>query len=542
MTVRSIVHSAFSFLAILGWTTHAAAQPAFEAEPPAQLLSQPFLQLPRANSINVVWFTDFRGIDHRVDLQTTPPRVIAATTTQLSSVFGDDPHGGLPYRRDIYRHEAIVNELEPGVRYAYRVASHAAASTARSPRYELAALPPRGQPLRILLTSDHQLKPMVAANLTQVAATVGRVDAVFMAGDLINVADRASEWFDDPRGRAFFPNLQGVGSGDWPGAPILQHAPLFPTIGNHEVMGPLDDAISLDMRFAAVRPGGFNATTYEEIFSLPSEGPGGERYYAQPFGDVFLISLLGSRPWRPPSLDGPAPSKYGEPDQLSPGKWGSGEFHLESLEPGSPQLDWLLATLSSPTCREARYKVLILHQSVHGLGENSVPVFSPPQARDGSDPPRYDYPRAHDTWTQHVEPALRAAQVDLVLVGHNHIWNRFELGEGLHLLESSNVGNSYGCYCEENGRHRPFLPPEPGFNLADYPAFGDPHGAKPVVPNVRPLQFASNGLPLPCVASNDTTIFSVLDTQRGCVTSYAYDTTDPNAKAFVFDEFFLGRN
>jgi len=44
--------------------------------------------------------------------------------------------------------------------------------------------------LKILLTSDHQLKPMTAANLQKVVETVERVDAVFFVGDLVNVPDR----------------------------------------------------------------------------------------------------------------------------------------------------------------------------------------------------------------------------------------------------------------------------------------------------------------------------------------------------------------
>jgi len=44
---------------------------------------------------------------------------------------------------------------------------------------------------------------MTAANLQKVVETVERVDAVFFVGDLVNVPDRASEWFDDKRGVLF---------------------------------------------------------------------------------------------------------------------------------------------------------------------------------------------------------------------------------------------------------------------------------------------------------------------------------------------------
>src|SRR5690606_34405804 len=66
--------------------------------------------------------------------------------------------------------------------------------------------------------------------------------AIFYAGDFVNVADRASEWFDHAGGAAFFPVFQGrarvrLAGHDWCGAPLLQRLPIYPTIGNHEVMG-----------------------------------------------------------------------------------------------------------------------------------------------------------------------------------------------------------------------------------------------------------------------------------------------------------------
>jgi hypothetical protein len=149
---------------------------------------------------------------------------------------------------------------------------------------------------------------MVAANLQKVEETLGRVDAVFFAGDLVNIPDRASEWFDDSRGCGFFPCLQGNTryalerngrTVSYRGGEIIQHAPLFATLGNHEVMGrfaataPLGEQFNQPVpRSAAVElyeanadlfnPSGdptlrrqwiidnsFNSDTYEALFSLP---------------------------------------------------------------------------------------------------------------------------------------------------------------------------------------------------------------------------------------------------------------------------------
>ena len=140
---------------------------------------------------------------------------VPATTRQLSRLREDSasnlPTGTAPEEptpRPIWRHEAEVTGLPPGQRFPYRVESVAADGTVMtSDVFSLAAAPAPNTPLQILLTSDHQSKPMTAANLQKVAETVGQVDAVFMAGDLVNVPDRASEWFDDAVGAAFFPRV-----------------------------------------------------------------------------------------------------------------------------------------------------------------------------------------------------------------------------------------------------------------------------------------------------------------------------------------------
>jgi len=561
----------------------------------AELLTDPFLQAPAEDGVHVVWFTEFEGTDHRVRVENS--RDVTASTTKMSRLAedrashvgtqaGDGSIFGQYTPRDIWRHEAYVDGLAPGARQTYSVRSTTAGGeTVESRTFSLAPLPTTGQPLRILLTSDHQLKPMTAASLQKVAETVGTVDAVFFPGDLQSIPDRASEWFDDRRGSAFFPALQGKaaqtleGTGvTYRGGELIQHAPLFPAIGNHEVMGRFNPSNGLDGMYGDPRPravaevaydaheeiynpsrdpdvrerwirdNSFNTITYEELFTLPDAGPGGERYYAQRFGDIFLISLHGTRIWRSPSMAPDVRGKYreaaGHVDR--PDEWGWGSFIFEDMAEGSAQHGWLREVLDSEAFRSAPVKVVLMHHPAHGLGDNSVPPFAhPQQIRDYDDTGRlagirYEYPIDDDIFVRHVEPMLAAAGVDLLLTGHSHVWYRFVSPDGINILETSNVGNSYGCFLDGHAE-RGNAPTDPRFEMANYPTTGDPHGYVAVAPTGFAPQRTGSGEPLPCVASNTLTVFSILETnpEEATVSSYVFDTSNPTGAVRLFDRFTL---
>lgn len=569
--------------------------------PDPVLLTDPFLQLPTEDAVRVVWFTEFEGSGHTVSYGENFEETAQADTLKLSrtaednnSYVGEQAGDGSVYEhhtpRDIWRHEAFVAGLSWGERVPYTVTSVADdGSEVVSDAFTLAPLPPAGERLHILLTSDHQLMAMTPTNLQKVEETIGRVDAVFLAGDLINIPDRASEWFDDNRtegrGGAFFQNLQGRstftlerGGVETPysGGKIIQHAPLFPVIGNHEVMGRFDTDQSIGAQFndpqphdaalrryeamqdlinpeddskireAWLRDNSFNTITYEEIFTLPDDGPAGERYYAMQFGDVYLVGLYSTRIWRSPSLADDTRGKYREAqaDLSRPEDWGYGDFIFEDLAAGSEQHAWLQEVLASDAFQNARYKVVMLHEGPHGVGDNYNPVKAHPvQIIDRDEggaisAVRYEYPIQDDILVRDVKPLLQEAGVQLVHQGHSHIWFRIQDEASIHYLETSNVGNNYGCYLE-GYQGRGNLPDDPRYNAANYAAFGDPHGLEPVVPSVTAPMSDEAGNPLPCVASNDITVFSILDTGDGVVRSYYFDTREPDSEVVLFDEFLL---
>lgn len=577
------------------------------------LLTDPFLQYPTETSVRVVWFSEFAGRDHTVIYGTQPDQPledndrqqVVATTRQLTRLREDQrsqlPNGEILEAvtpRDVWRHEAEVTGLTPGQRFPYQVQStQEDGSVLTSETFSLSAAPAPGQSLKILLTSDHQQRPMTAVNLQKVQETMGTIDAVFLAGDLVNIPDRASEWFDDAQGAAFFPALQGRANYAlnregrttfYQGGQLIQEAPLFPAVGNHEVMGRFSEVVPLNDQFndpvprrAAIElyqtnpdlfnPEGdpalrrqwiinhsFNSDTYEEIFSLPkSQVPNPERaeetsrYYAVTFGDVRLISLFVTNIWRRPGVGENVRGKYRESkaDLSNPVAWGHGQHIFEPISQGSFQYQWLQQELNSPEFQQAKYKIAMLHHPPHTLGDNIVPPFTDPVPIYDRNPDgslrsiRYEYPIQNDYIIRDLVPLLEAAGVHLVLYGHSHLWNRFESSTGMHFLETSNVGNTFGAYWKKESR--PLPPAEPTKDLdkyqqAYYKAQGDPNGLDPVEPTLAPL-IDENGEAMPYIASNDITAFSILETATGTVTSYYFDTRKPNSDVVKFDEFTLER-
>ena len=540
------------------------------------LLTEPFLQLPTENSVRVVWFTEFPAEKNRVAYGENFKQTTDATTIKLShtredqkSRVGNQTEDKLVYQqpveRDIWRHEAQITGLITGEKVNYQVISKTKNSREiKSKIYSLTTAPQPGKPLKILLTSDHQLKPMTAANLQKVKETIADIDAVFMAGDLVNIPDRASEWFDDNRGGAFFPAFQGRANYKldkngvetaYSGGDIIQNAPIFTAIGNHEVMGRRGKSDNLNGEYndtipravakilygeSSLKANSFNTDTYEEIFSLPESKTGGEKYYATTFGDVRLVVLYATNIWRVPSLEPKAKGKYREREAefYNRENWGYGQHIFEPINKGSSQYNWLVEEVNSPEFKQAKYKIVMFHHPVHSLGDNVIPAYTNPVQTIEKDDKgkikavRYEYPLEEDYLIRDIMPLLENNNVQLVFYGHSHLWNRFRSKSGMHFLESSNVGNTYGAYLDEKKRNAP-----QGYK-EKYVEVGDPNGLEPIIPSIKPLT-GKDGKPKPYIASNKVTVFSILDTGKGTVSSYYFDTTKPLEKVSKFDEFKL---
>lgn len=592
---RNFVAMSFALAAAAPLAAYAVPRDQQTTTASLKLLTDPFLQLPRKSSVQVVWFTEVANARHVVLLgeaaeelsveqvargQFGQARVVEADDfllTRTAEDFGSQiPDAVRPAEADgivcrqVRRHEARVDGLKSDERVTYRVASILDGNAALSAVYTLAPAVPAGAGARIMLTSDHQAMQNTPTNLELAARTMGELDAVLIAGDLVNIPDRASEWFDDVRGSAFFPCLQGTAAREdrgghiGLGGAIAQNTPLFPAIGNHEVQGrlqgpgveglnssfnqpvPRDVAEEAYRAVAAeVNPSGsasvreawienhsFSSRTYEEVFTLPDSGAGHSRWYAVTVGNVRVITLYQTRIWRgtaanPDPVDRAGISRYQESvaSLADPLLQGYGEFIFETIEPGSEQYEWLVRELASPERRACEYTIVQLHEAPHGLGDNVTPPHCDPERIEEHDDAgnlvgvRYEYELDRNPFFSDVVPMLEDAGVHLVLNGHSHLWNRFVAANGVtHYLEGSNTGNTYGAFTTRNGKNR-HVPPAPWLS-ENYPVTDNPGGLEPEVPNIEPFRY-DEGDPQPYVSSNFHVAFQMFDSETGELFTWA---------------------
>lgn len=551
-----------------------------------ELLTDPYLQHPTDDSVLVEWYTEYKGEDNCVELfengtDNEPSRIIKASTVKLSRIRGGKNNKNFDdssVKADIYKHKAVIDNLpeyhgKEAERVLYRVISDGAVSDI----YSLSAIPQPGTELKILLTSDLQMKDMCAANFEMVEKEIGRIDAVFVNGDCVDVTDRAYDWFYSDN--SFFRVLQGkanhkTGNRRYKGGSIIQSAPVYVSVGNHDVMGIYDEEVPISFQFNSPKPrfyaeekyeqltdkdsvdkekfikdNSFNTDTYEEIFDLPLNNKGKELYYTLSIGDVDMIVLDTSRVWRQPMLG--ITGKYTESPDAPKEFYGYGDFIFEDISEGSDQLTFLKREIKKQSYKDAKYKLVMFHFQYHSLGGNQIPPYTDPVASEVTDPVSgkkmvtYDYPKSEDYIDKYVAPLLEEGGVDLLFTGHSHVWDRFKTESGMNILESSNIGNTYNCFMEPDIRSdypSAIDKDDPRHAIADnwdkenYVLSGDPYGLKPESPNIKKLPDNK-----PYLASNTITAFSVLDTGKGTVDSYYFDTENPDKGVVLFDSFNIKR-
>lgn len=524
------------------------------------LLCEPVLLRPPGRGEVAFWVGEDPGARMRAqrldDGQTSELDVIVTRLSRTAEDAWSRVRGSVARRtsgitpRPLWRFCASIDSEIDAVRedHAYRVGEEIDGVWVWGPWLQPAPAKPR----QILLTSDHQLMPGTAAAASLMGQTAP--DAIFYAGDMANVPDRASEWFDSTDGNAFLACLQGRacyvdGLGRrWSGSRLLQTTPIYPCLGNHEVMGARHAGRDLEEAFNDPTPRAgdsddllsWSTATFDELFELPwTSGTAGHHYSCR-VGDVFLITLACTRAWRPTTADRDSRyrrgnSRYQDDHRVvAKGLTGGGSFIFEDLAPGSEQWRWLVEELGSEQRAASALTVVMLHEGPHGIGDNVMPPFAHPvEVMDGTsaDPGRrYEYPPANNLLLNHLAPLLEDAGVELVFSGHNHVWNHFVSPRGTHYLESSLVGNTYGAF-PQGGPTRRESPPLPWATSSSLPQ-GDPGALEPVGPSLL------SGSP-PFLASDHAAAWSVLDVDNRCVHTYYADLRDREPAIRHIDSFHL---
>jgi predicted phosphodiesterase len=210
-------------------------------------------------------------------------------------------------------HSLALTGLMPGETYTYRIRANGVVATEG---HAFKTPPPPGEAwFKFVVFGDSGTG---SAAQFEVARLIEKLEPDFFlhTGDVIYESGEARHY--DPR---FFA----------PYAVTLREAPIYPTIGNHDV-------------------GGIKAAAYLEAFHLPSNNSErSEWYYSFHYGNAHFIALY---------------AKPGDPSQYAP---------------GTPQYEWLNEELRNST---ARWKFVYFHpapyvSSLRGSDLPSRQVLSP---------------------------------------------------------------------------------------------------------------------------------------------------------------------
>lgn len=556
-----------------------------------ELLTDPYIIWTGESRLLVSWVTEFQGDESYVLLGdapaldgATPPvpskasvAVLRADTVPVEALAEDaesetrrsdlkpNENRGL-VERPVWRHTGMLPVDASGF---YKVVTINGGIPISSRPFRIWEPPACGEGVNLLLTSDHQVSPLAAAGMT-VAAQQGPFDAVLMAGDLVSMPNRGTDWFDNVNGSSFFPVMQGLGAARlgetlWTGGEILQQTPLIAVPGNHEFSGGLRHGALIGETFNETQP-------HESLRFINDEDPGLRRkvpnesrvfdqllsvteesqsWHAVTVGNTRIICLCAAMIWRPGASQ-TRPTRYEERSQTvdDPAQWGYGQHILGfGLTSDSPQYQWLLSELASDSYKAATFRIVVLHHPIRhlaatlrveredGNADNEALPFANPTVdvdRDHDGTVKgisYRY-ESKDQLLENVEPLLGNANVDLIINGHSHIWNRFQSPYGPLILECSNSG---GTRLDEILEATPISTSNNG-ECRGRILVEDQTGLPAEFPTVEPI-VNGVGAAVPYLASPKISVFSTLNTNSGVLTSYYISplTSPVQVRPVVFD-------
>jgi len=182
-----------------------------DTRPLPKITAGPYLLRPTADSVEIWWETDGEytpavawSEDESLDRRATGETM----TDDYSEAMWIAPPPG-------YRQRVILDGLQPGQRYSYRITSVEDPPAAAS----LLPAPSASEPTRLIVFGDTRTHDDLHTSVIT-AMVAESPDAVVNTGDLMNSGENFDNW------TGFFAIE----------AELLHSVPLFPVMGNHEVM------------------------------------------------------------------------------------------------------------------------------------------------------------------------------------------------------------------------------------------------------------------------------------------------------------------
>ncbi len=342
------------------------------------ILRGPYLQSPGPNSIIIRWRTD----------TPTDSRVYYGTSIGSQTLFADSATATT-------EHRVKINGLTPLTKYYYSVGT-----TSNTLRGNDAALffntapdASSHSPVRFWTIGDfghgNDAERKVRDSYLQYAVNSGHpADAQIWVGD-----NAYSDGTDLEFQNKVFDTVNCFGN-------VFLNLPFITTSGNHDYNSICPWQNSLGIPVLCSQDPNTHTGPYLNIIDPPTQGElggvasGRKIFYSMDYGDVHIVSMNSEL--------GSYTTAYNWTGVLN-----------TSQTFTSPMLDWLKADLAATT---KKWKVVIWHQTPYSgqddfTEENSVQIFC-------------------TATRHHFNPILEQYGVDLVLVGHDHNYQRTFLING----------------------------------------------------------------------------------------------------------------
>lgn len=328
----------------------------------AGITVQPYLQLPREDSMSVLWWSD-----------TSAPVSLVRYGLKKTNLSAKASNTFVPSMR-MWLHEATIEKLRPATTYRYMVVS----DSFKSAEYSFTTAPNSVSDFTFAILGDGRTdNDAVIARHRATAELAWKSGASFIleAGDLVKTGS-AENW-----NRLLRRVITKSDTVD-PGSRVASMIPFLSLVGNHEIY-------STKYRYNTKKS--FSMIRYKKIFANPANGSANpaweERYYSFDYGCATFIIL---------DANNDSNDEFDNNRYLADGS-------TPDWAPGSEQYKWMIRQLKHAQ-KNKTFTFVLFHPSPYSRGVHGDPKNS----QSGYQ-------------LRALDPVFRKYGVDAVLTSHDHI-------------------------------------------------------------------------------------------------------------------------